>query len=239
MAIYVMSDIHGRFDRFSKMIKKLNLKENDTVYILGDVIDRGRDGVEILQFIMKDPRFVLFLGNHEKMMLDFYNESKKEEPDFYYEEVWFINGSLPTRVNFDCLSETQKNKILNYLSNCPIFKNDLVINNKKYCLAHASPLFNMESKTYYLHSKEINDEKLYTLFWQRITKDNMHDIKDTCIVGHTITTFYQDIKPNTIFYNADNIHNATFIDLDCGCAKNDVYARLGAIRLDDMEVFYV
>lgn len=41
MATYVMSDIHGLWDKFEKMMNLLNLKDNDKVYFLGDVIDRG------------------------------------------------------------------------------------------------------------------------------------------------------------------------------------------------------
>lgn len=52
MATYVMSDIHGLWDKFEKMMNLLNLKDNDKVYFLGDVIDRGADGIKILQYIL-------------------------------------------------------------------------------------------------------------------------------------------------------------------------------------------
>ena len=45
-----MSDIHGLWDKFEKMMNLLNLKDNDKVYFLGDVIDRGADGIKILQY---------------------------------------------------------------------------------------------------------------------------------------------------------------------------------------------
>ena len=46
--IYVLSDIHGRLDRFEKMLRMIDLRDDDTLYILGDVIDRGKDGIRIL-----------------------------------------------------------------------------------------------------------------------------------------------------------------------------------------------
>ena len=38
--IYVMSDIHGQKRRFDSVMKQINLQPDDTLYILGDVIDR-------------------------------------------------------------------------------------------------------------------------------------------------------------------------------------------------------
>ena len=49
--IYVMSDIHGRKDRFEDVLEQINLQENDVLYILGDVIDRNPSGVSLLRYI--------------------------------------------------------------------------------------------------------------------------------------------------------------------------------------------
>ena len=39
--IYVMSDIHGQKRRFDSVMKQINLQPDDTLYILGDVINKG------------------------------------------------------------------------------------------------------------------------------------------------------------------------------------------------------
>lgn len=39
--IYVMSDIHGSKRRFDAIMEQIKLTDEDTLYILGDVIDRG------------------------------------------------------------------------------------------------------------------------------------------------------------------------------------------------------
>ena len=36
--IYVMSDIHGMYDKYIEMMDLIDLKEADTLYILGDII---------------------------------------------------------------------------------------------------------------------------------------------------------------------------------------------------------
>ena len=37
---YVLSDIHGNLQRFKSIMTQINLQTNDTLYVLGDVIDR-------------------------------------------------------------------------------------------------------------------------------------------------------------------------------------------------------
>ena len=68
--IYVMSDIHGNMRRFRSVMEQINLQPEDTLYVLGDVIDRFPYGIEILQELMAMPNVKMLLGNHEYMMLN-------------------------------------------------------------------------------------------------------------------------------------------------------------------------
>ena len=72
MSTYVMSDVHGLKCRYDAMLEALALKEEDTLYILGDVIDRGPDGIAILRDVMTREHVVMLLGNHEYMMKQYY-----------------------------------------------------------------------------------------------------------------------------------------------------------------------
>ena len=69
MATYVMSDIHGEIDRYHKMLELINFSSDDQLYIIGDVIDRGADGVSILLEIIDKGNVHFIIGNHEDMML--------------------------------------------------------------------------------------------------------------------------------------------------------------------------
>lgn len=51
MVKYVMSDIHGNYKKFRLMLERIDFKEEDTLYILGDVIDRGTKGLSILDYL--------------------------------------------------------------------------------------------------------------------------------------------------------------------------------------------
>lgn len=43
-----MSDIHGSLSRFRMVIEQIGLTAGDSLYVLGDVIDRGHFGIRIL-----------------------------------------------------------------------------------------------------------------------------------------------------------------------------------------------
>ena len=59
MASYVISDIHGELELFEELLDRIALKDSDTLYILGDVVDRGPHPVKVLQRLMSMPASVL------------------------------------------------------------------------------------------------------------------------------------------------------------------------------------
>ena len=64
--IYVTSDLHGYpLELFKKLLDKSGFTDDDFLYVLGDVADRGEAGVELLLWIMAQPNVELILGNHE------------------------------------------------------------------------------------------------------------------------------------------------------------------------------
>ena len=63
---YVMSDIHGDYERYMKMLETINLDEDrDTLYVLGDVIDFGGEGMKILDDMSARPNVYPIIGDHE------------------------------------------------------------------------------------------------------------------------------------------------------------------------------
>lgn len=108
--IYVMSDIHGNLKNFNSIMEQINLKESDTLYILGDVIDRYPDGIKILRKIMKMPNAKMLLGNHEYMMLNAIEND--DEINASALELWYCNGG---RCTHDCLIDIRKDIRKKYL----------------------------------------------------------------------------------------------------------------------------
>lgn len=63
---YVCSDLHGMFEKYIALVN--TLKNSDQLYIIGDVIDRGNDGIKILQDIITRDNVHMTLGNHEFLL---------------------------------------------------------------------------------------------------------------------------------------------------------------------------
>lgn len=75
--LYLISDIHGELHDFKKLLKKIKFdKEKDNMIIMGDILDRGPDGVALLEYIkpyILDNSMKLLLGNHELFAIMYLN----------------------------------------------------------------------------------------------------------------------------------------------------------------------
>ena len=72
---YVIGDLHGMYGTYMDAIN--SIRDEDTLYILGDVIDIGPYGIKILQDIMTRPNVKLVLGDHEWELMKCYEIMKK------------------------------------------------------------------------------------------------------------------------------------------------------------------
>ena len=63
--IYAMSDLHGCYYKYTRMLEKINFSVSDTLYILGDIVDRGPDGMKIWQDIIQRKNIIALRGNHD------------------------------------------------------------------------------------------------------------------------------------------------------------------------------
>jgi serine/threonine protein phosphatase 1 len=67
MSTYVMSDIHGCYDEFLRMLNIIEFPELNTLIIAGDYIDRGSKSYEMLRWLEgKQSNVILVMGNHDK-----------------------------------------------------------------------------------------------------------------------------------------------------------------------------
>lgn len=68
-----IGDIHGCDTALSILLRELKLTREDTLIVLGDVIDRGPDSkrcIDLLLGLQEACQFQHIMGNHEEMMLD-------------------------------------------------------------------------------------------------------------------------------------------------------------------------
>ncbi len=219
MAHYVMSDIHGEADRFHAMLEKIQFSREDTLYILGDVIDRGPDGIRLLREIMGMPNAVMLLGNHEYMMLQ-YMSPNAGEADL---RRWNRNGNAPTLAAYLRLAEEQRQEILRDLQTRPTHL-EVNVNGRRFYLVHGFP------------GKNVHDE-----VWGRPTLETPNPIPDCrLIVGHTPVLELleneaaQEQFEKTLEASGAHLrvtHAPGFIDIDCCCGYDIPIKALACIRL--------
>ena len=102
MAIYVTSDAHGHVRALDEALSKISLTSDDTLYVLGDMIDRGPDPVGVIKLVRSLPNAHVLKGNHEQIMLDAIIGQDPLDA-----ETWDINGGWTTREQLnDCLLYT-------------------------------------------------------------------------------------------------------------------------------------
>ena len=233
MANYVIADIHGEYDMFMELLRKIQLKEENTLYILGDILDKGPHPMQVLLKIMEMPNAVCMVGNHELMALECLEFLMTEITEKSIEKLdekmvgnllsWQSNGSRTTIDEFRTLSREMQDSVLDFIKDFLIYE-ELTVNGEDYLLVHGG-LGN------YSPDKDIDDYSLKELVWDRADYDTRYFEDVYVVTGHTPT---QEIsgnpKPGYIFRKNNHIA------VDCGCYRPD--GRLAAICLDTGEEFY-
>ncbi len=228
-----MSDIHGRLDMFEEVLEKINLKDSDTLYILGDVIDRGPNPVKILLKLMEMPNVICLVGNHELMAAECLTFLMKEITDMSIEELdektlnnlvtWQYNGSKSTIDEFLALDRETRVEVIEFIKDFSIFE-ELTVNDTDYILVHAG-LGNFSK------DKDLEDYSLYDLVWPRADYEIKYFDDIYVISGHTPTQLIEE-NPNPGFIYRANNH----IAIDCGTSFPG--GRLAALCLETGEEFY-
>lgn len=132
---YCMSDLHGEKDLFDKMLKQIHFSSQDHLYILGDVIDRGSHGAELLEQIMASDNITMLLGNHEQMCLS----TLGLHQEIGARELWRQNGGMSTyRTLLYRRTSRDRHQILRFLAGLPDHL-DITVNEQKFHLVHGCP----------------------------------------------------------------------------------------------------
>jgi diadenosine tetraphosphatase ApaH/serine/threonine PP2A family protein phosphatase len=90
--LIAIGDIHGCHKEFEDLLDKLDLKKDDRVILLGDLINRGPDSYKVIQ-LAREHATLSLLGNHELRLI---NYRKTEDPShlkkYDYETLEQLNG---------------------------------------------------------------------------------------------------------------------------------------------------
>lgn len=97
---FAIADLHGRYDLWEQV--KAILNPEDEVYFLGDAIDRGARGYELMHELMFHPQVKYIKGNHEDLMQNALRSMVKsvkagaEHIDTQDLMLWMLNGGSYT-----------------------------------------------------------------------------------------------------------------------------------------------
>lgn len=236
---YVMSDIHGDYESYIKMLEKICFTDDDVLYINGDICDRGESSAKIYLDVMSRNNVIVIKGNHELMAEEhleyLVKEEEQDEGDFLklcIEKdimLWFENGGGSTLESLFDESEEDRLRIFDFIRSLPYYR-AVDINGKHYVIVHGG-LGEEEGVTDPAEVVPID------LVWSRPDFDGQYlKGKNTyLIVGHTPTfPFCPTDEKLSIYHGKGNV-----IAIDCGAAYPEYRGRLGCLCLDTLEEFYV
>ena len=233
IAYYVIADIHGEYDLFTELLDKIALKDSDTLFILGDVFDRGPHPVKTLLKLMEMPNVVPILGNHELMALEclefLCREITNESLEDLDQEIlnnlatWQFNGSETTIAEFRRLDPEMQQEVIEFIKEFEVYE-EVSAGGNDYLLVHAG-------LGHFRPDKDIEDYTLEEIVWNRVDY-RMRYYDDVLVVsGHTPTQIIEGNPRPGYIYRANN-----HIAIDCGACFPG--GRLAALCLDTGEEFY-
>ena len=217
-----------------EMLEKIRLTDQDTLYILGDVVDRGPHPVKVLLKMMEMPNVVPILGNHEFMafhclsfLMDEITESSAESwgrDDIRFLANWIQNGADPTMKEFRALNREKQTEVLMYMWNFLAYA-EVKAGGRKFLLVHAG-------LGHFRPDKKMKDYIMDDLLWERPDYGKRYFDKIEVVSGHTPTQLIEDNPRPGYIYRANG-----HIAIDCGACFS--HGRLACICLETGEEYYV
>lgn len=229
--IYVTSDLHGYpLKKFKALLDKAEFCNDDFCFVLGDVIDRGPEGIKTLCWLMNQPNFELLLGNHEAMMLacDFICDDITDESvgaltsdKLGTYTTWLSNGGQSTLNELYALPNKERKYVFEYLREASLYET-VSAGNRDFLLTH-SGLGSFDK------NKKISEYSTFDLIWNRPDLNARYFDDIITVFGHTPTLYYGSE------YEGRAIITDTWLDIDTGasCGESPML-----LRLDDLKEFY-
>lgn len=244
---YVIGDVHGCYDQLIEVINTIESKDPDAdITLLGDIIDRGPKTWDTVLWAMShvytDSRYHMVLGNHEDMVLSWYNDNIASS-------VEKLSDALPTQYDFWAVAMSEfgdtndsisvLEPFMRFIKSLPLYRK-IKINDVTYLISHASIKYEMQNNEVQIKSSGKYDKEF--IIWDRnqVFEGIKNDKNIIAIHGHTPTTcrLYgkNSCRRGMIAYSENTVN------LDSGCAYKDVVddapCYLSAICLETFEEIY-
>lgn len=215
---YAVSDLHGQFSALKEMLQKIDFKDEDEMYILGDVIDRGPESIECVQWIMEQDNVLTLLGNHELLFAD----------QFLHETEGIYNTIEEARKR---LAKSEIQKMADWMMNLPECKL-IHVNHRCFYLNHTQAV-NREYFKEELTDRLFPAPSVYQNYYERQTE------KVISIHGHIPVMQMRLWNGQNVSSRIWKNRHSCIIDIDCGAGYPGQGGCLGCLRLNDFREFYV
>jgi serine/threonine protein phosphatase 1 len=188
----IIGDIHGYYQGLMRLLEEIAPTPEDQIYFLGDLIDRGPQSAQVVEFV-KQNNYRCLLGNHELMLLNVVGNNFNSNQII---QSWLFSGGQATITSYQAAQIPQDH--LEWFKNLPIYM-DL----GDVWLTHAGVDPN----------KPVTEQTADDLCWIR---DEFHSMElpyftnKLIIVGHTITFTLPGVAPGQL------ARGQGWLDIDTG-----------------------
>ena len=220
---YVISDIHGQYQKFKSILSQISFRESDTLYVLGDLVDYGEESMELLADLSVRVNVYAVAGEHDflaaRMLKGFSKmlETGATPDPEYIEEMtaWVKDGGQPTLDAFRGLDKDQREGVLEYLEEMTLYE-EITVKGQNYLLLHAGIAD-------YSPDDELEDYLPEDFFAEPLDASYPLIEGTTVIVGHVPT------RSGRIEYGQGSIL------IDCGAGEG---GELGCLCLESGKEYY-
>jgi len=202
----VLTDIHGSFQTFVKLLRKLKLQKEDQLFILGDMINRAPYSIyvieKIAELIVEGYSVYPLRGNHEQLFLDFAKSNQHK-----------LISLAERQYSSHLLESDELPKSVYKFFKCLPYYYEL----DAYYLVHAG--FNTEAKDPFVAWRD--------MLWIRTMHYDKTLLKGKTVVHGHVPTTWSSIQKGVANRKPE-------IKLDNGCIRAGVfdYGRLVCLDLD-------
>ena len=175
----VIGDVHGHYDTLIALLDSISPNDDDEIYFLGDLIDRGPKSAEVVEFIIRN-QYQCLRGNHEEMLLDVVGDGQVAV-ELY--QGWLYSGGHATVASYDSKIPQEH---IDWMKSLPLY-----LDLGDVWLVHAGvdpnvPLENQGSERFCWIREDFHAAK------EAYFEDKL------IITGHTITFTFPGVDPGQI-----------------------------------------
>lgn len=230
--IYVTGSIYGCYDKYEALMKKLDLKDDDMLFVLGNIVDGGDKGIEILMDMMLKPNVYPMLGEHEliayEVLSQLESQTRRDITAPLTKELaercrmWEERGGEGTLDGFAKLSDDDKVALLEYMEEFTVFE-EVEAGGTDFVLCHSMP-------EGFLTDDDLDNYSPEEVLTGRVDYTKEYYFGKVLVTGSDLTIEIDRGTHGKIFKNAYHV------GINCGCYLG---GELAAYCLDTGEEIYV